>query len=213
MPLVIEPLRIEDVKEVAAIHSQAFPDSRSTQFGKLYVWKMFRWFLTYQPNLSFVAKQDGTIVGYVIGAIGGYGRKLFRHALLEIIVGLLTHPRLWFKRSTFSLWYSYTQGLLPRWVRKKVVAPGNANIPISAALAGIGVAPDNQGSGIGRALMNKFEQAAVQLGAQFLTLSVFANNQPARNLYEKSGWVLDNEDLATGSVHYSKNISYGKPAG
>jgi ribosomal protein S18 acetylase RimI-like enzyme len=212
MSLIIEPLRIEDVKEAAEIHRQAFPDSRSTQFGKLYVQKMFTWFLTYQPNLSFVAKQDGIIVGYVIGAIGGYGRKLFRYALLEVVVGLLMHPRLWFKRSTFLLWYSYLQGLLPKWVRNKVVTPSDANIPISAALAGIGVEPDCQGSGIGRMLMNRFEQAAVQQGAQFLTLSVFADNHPARKLYEKSGWIKDNEDLVSGSIHYSKNISNGKPA-
>ncbi len=208
MTLQIQPLERKDIAELAQIHCQAFPQSRSTQLGILYVRKMFKWFIKYQPSLGYVAKQDHRIVGYVVGAIGGYGRKLFRYALVEIAIGLITHPRLWAKESTFSLWKSYLRGLRPNHRNTKTGNGGNQGQPISAALAGIGVHPEKRGLGVGKALVQEFEIAAKNGGAETLTLSVSTNNLEARRLYEHCGWVQDNEDPATRSVHYTKRISY-----
>jgi len=206
MTLQIQPLEWEDIPELAKIHCQAFPKSRSTQLGTLYVRKMFKWFIKYQPSLGYVAKQDNRIVGYVVGAIGGYGRKLFRFTLFEILIGLVIHPRLWTRGSTYSLWTSYIKGLLPNQRNKKTDSDSNQGQPTSAALAGIGVHPEKRGLGVGKALVQEFEIAAKNLGTEKLTLSVSADNLQARRLYEHCGWVQDNEDLKTGSVHYSKRV-------
>lgn len=45
-----------------------------------------------------------------------------------------------------------------------------------------------EGQGVGRALMNKAEEWAHQLGFKLLTLYVFAGNARARQLYEKNGF-------------------------
>jgi len=205
MQYEIVSMKKEDILEVANLHCLAFPQSRSTRLGRPYVRKMFRWFLKYQPGLCFIARHDEEIAGYVVGAIGGYGRKLFRYALFEIILGLLTHPNLWHKTETFMLWRSYAKGLLPNF---KKANPGKVRInqTVSAALAGIGVIEAYQGQGIGKALTLAFEDAATCLGATRLTLSVHMNNTSARRLYESCGWVMDQENEEAQSAHYTKVI-------
>ena len=193
------------VMGVSHLHCSIFPESRSTKFGKLYVRKMFRWFLEFQPDLSLIAIQNQRIIGYAIGAVGGYGRKLFRFALLEIIMGLIFHPRLWFQKGTFLLWRSYLKGLYPKREKKDHKNQITKQpITMSAALAGIGVDNDQQGQGVGKALLSAFEGAARKSGVKILTLSVHNDNLAARRLYDRSGWVIDSENQAANSVHYVK---------
>ena len=204
--VVIGPIGFEDINAVARLHRRAFPDTRSTKLGKPYIRKMFRWFLAFQPDLSLVARKDGEIVGYVVGAVGGYGRKLFRYAFFEVLWGLLIHPKLWFQSQTFLLWRSYLKGLFPA---DNVKSDREENQPevVKAALAGIGVDPDQRGQGIGTILVNAFESAAKSQGVGLLTLSVHADNISARRLYDGCGWTMDSENKAANTVHYMKVIA------
>jgi len=167
---------------------------------------MFRWFVTHQPGLSLIARRDGEISGYVVGAVGGYGRKLFRYAFFEVLLGLLIHPALWFQSETFLLWRSYLKGLFPQ---KSSNAPqiGDEPVLVRAALAGIGVDPGQQGQGIGSLLVAAFEEAAKELGVGKLTLSVDKDNISARRLYDRHGWHVDNENKEANTVHYTKVIA------
>lgn len=197
-------LQEADISDVVEIHRRAFPSSRSTSLGRPYVRKMFKWFLEYQPQLCLAAKEDKRIVGYVIGSKGGYGRKLFRYALPEIVIGLLLHPRLWWQPQTYTLWRSYLRGLVPeKNINLPSYLPSVGKITI-VALAGIGVDPDLQGKGIGQSLVLGFENAAREVNAKRLSLSVHLNNHGARRLYEKCGWQMDHEDIQHNSVHYIK---------
>jgi ribosomal protein S18 acetylase RimI-like enzyme len=203
-------LQKSDISRVADIHCLIFPTSRSTRLGKLYVRKMFYWFLEKQPALSFVFESNGEIVGYLIGAIGGYGRKLFRYALFEIVLGLMTHPGLWLRRDTFMLWHSYLQSLNPAvWMAERRQNERQHAIPLPvkrAALAGIGIIPEMRGRGISKLMVQAFEQAAISQGASLLGLSVEIDNLPARHLYEKCGWKLDASQTELKSMHYSKEL-------
>lgn len=209
MDLMIRPLHVEDIEKVVLVHIHAFPHSRSTRFGKPYLRKMISWFLTFQSGLCYAAVKDGVLVGYVIGSIGGYGRYLFRYALAEIILGFITHPNLWFSAKTFSLWHSYLQALNPLTIlwRKKLSSQSDSfPQPVRAALAGIAVLPSARGLGTAKKLVQAFEQAAGNGGAQLLGLSVEMDNDAARRLYESCGWFVDSEDIQTNSVHYSKKF-------
>lgn len=53
------------------------------------------------------------------------------------------------------------------------------------------VAPEGEGRGIGRALMEKGEEWGRAQGYGWLTLSVFAQNTRARELYERLGYGAD----------------------
>lgn len=58
----------------------------------------------------------------------------------------------------------------------------------SAHLETIIVAPQARGRGLGSRLLERAEQRVIELGAQSLTLHVFANNLRARALYKKHGY-------------------------
>ncbi|MEL7239035.1 MAG: GNAT family N-acetyltransferase [Planctomycetota bacterium] len=55
-------------------------------------------------------------------------------------------------------------------------------------------------SGVGQALLKQADQLAVESGASHLELATARDNQPARELYEKQGWVRDDV-----FVHYYRS--------
>lgn len=206
--ITISLLRDVDIPTTTDIHCRAFPKSRSTSLGRPYVRKMFKWFLMNQPQLCLVARENQSVVGYVIGSNGGYGRLLFRYAFPEILLGLLTHPRIWLQPQTFALWQSYLQGLKPRTRKSRSESQPGSEKVVVAALAGIGVDPEKQGIGIGEALVMAFENSAREKMVKRLSLSVKLDNAAARRLYEKCGWKKDFEDPHQNSAHYTKTLDY-----
>ena len=111
----IRPMDITDLPEVVMIHRDSFPESRSTTLGDAFLCKMYRWYVTYYPELAMVASTNSGVVGFVTGATGGSARRRFRYTIKEIVWGFLSHPRLLFHRKMFELWRSYLFGLLPRY--------------------------------------------------------------------------------------------------
>ena len=59
------------------------------------------------------------------------------------------------------------------------------------------VAPEGRRQGVGRALMDRARQLALDTGAKGLVLETEADNHTAKRLYEELGWELD------GSHHYA----------
>ena len=70
----------------------------------------------------------------------------------------------------------------------------------SAHLEAIAVSPEADGHGVGRALLDHIEQAAIERGAQTMTLHVFGNNQRARHVYGLQGY---SEELIRCIKHFS----------
>jgi putative acetyltransferase len=66
-----------------------------------------------------------------------------------------------------------------------------------AAMFGISVHPEAQGQGVGDALMRAvIEQADHWLGLTRIVLEVFVDNERARALYERHGFVLEGVERA-----------------
>ncbi|MFC1878371.1 GNAT family N-acetyltransferase [Chloroflexota bacterium] len=203
--IIIRKMAPKDLKQVAAIHRRQFPASRSTSLGAPFVRKMYQWFIENQPELSYVALLEDKIAGFVTGAIGGYGRTVFRYAIFEILLGLLTRPWLLLRGQTFTLWSSYLKGLFPRRAGKPKSESGPTQI--KASLASIAVAQAAQGFGLGKALVAAFEEGAGKQGVCSLGLSVALDNQAARHLYERCGWQLQGENGPQNSAYYTKKLS------
>lgn len=53
------------------------------------------------------------------------------------------------------------------------------------------VAPEAEGSGVGRALLDAAEAWTRERGYRFITLNVFEQNAGARRLYDKAGYGID----------------------
>ncbi len=206
-------MTMDDVKAVVAIHRQSFPGSRSTNLGDAFLRKMYRWYLTFYPELAWVACIDAQVMGFVTGATGGSARRRFRYALPEIVWGFLTHPRILLQPDMFELWQSYLMGLLPEYRNAKTLPPSadqllgtQPKIEMRVKLDSIAVHQNARGRNVGKSLVLAFELAAKKRGATKLGLGVEADNIAARHLYEVCGWHLDLEDIMHNSAIYSKVI-------
>ncbi|MEP7338507.1 MAG: hypothetical protein ABI977_12285 [Acidobacteriota bacterium] len=184
----IRTLKPEDIDAVVAIHQERFPDSRSTQLGKPFLRQMYRWFLVNYPELSLVATIDNQIVGLAVGSIGGYGRRIFRYALPQVIWGFVTRPQLLLRDRMFFLWRSFLRGLKPGQTKVVSSAPRDPNKPaiLQAAFASLAVLPTVNGVGI--PLILAFERAARQQGANRISHTVKKENVSVRKIYESLGW-------------------------
>lgn len=205
MDLAVRPMVIADLSDVVAIHRESFPDSRSSRLGDAFLRKMYRWYMTYYPELAFVAMINSRVVGFVTGAASGSGRRRFRYTLLEILWGIFSHPRLLFRADMFELWPSYLMGLLPKYRNARNSASSD-NIPVKVKLDSIAVRQSARGCNVGKSLMYAFEQATQKLGVTLLVLGVEIDNTAARRLYESCGWVLVQEDATNNSASYVKEI-------
>ena|SRR2546425_3509641 len=196
----IRPLGIEDIDAVVAIHVERFPNYRSTSLGKPFLRKMYYWFVTNYPDLALVATFDDQVVGFAVGSIGGYGRRVFRHALPEVAWGFIRHPRLALNPSTFFLWKSYMRAFMPKSKKKRKTSPDEPQI-IEAAFASLAASESAPGAGI--ALILAFERAAKRKGARLIGHTVRRDNLIARRLYESLGWQLRGENLV-GASYYKR---------
>lgn len=198
----IRLLTLEDIDAATAIHLERFPDSRSTQLGKPFLRRMYRWFIVNYPDLALTATVDGRVVGFAVGSIGGYGRRVFRYALPQVMWGLVRHPDLLLTPRTFYLWKSYLRAFVPA-PKKEKAGPNDPGI-VQAWFASLAVSKSAQGSGV--ALIVAFEGAAKRKGADIISHTVRKDNIVAQRLYDGLGWQKALHDGSSG-VAYSKRIS------
>jgi len=197
-----------DLDKIVFIHKSCFPESRSTKLGKQFLERLYSWYSINHPGLFFVAEDSCEVVGFVCGTIGsGGGQKRFRYTLPFIILSLIKNPILLLSKETFKSWKTLIKGMFKR---KRTTTPAPTPTPnpigIKGALDSIAVNSSARGHSIGFLLVEKFEEAAIDLGATYLSLGVEADNLPARKLYEKCGWHLVSEKLDENSANYRKDI-------
>ena len=198
-PIVhIRLLSEDDLAAIVALHGDLFPSSRSTLLGPAFLRAMYRWFLTFYPDLALVAEAGGNCVGFAVGSLGGYGRRIARSAWRQILLGLCRRPYLTLRPGMFRLLGSYAMAFFPRRSVQPVVP--------KVSLASIGVDRSTQQSGIGAALLRRFEEQAKRRNASVLGLSVESTNHAARRLYQRCGWTLRSEDRQVESAYYIKHL-------
>jgi len=163
---------------------------------------MYRWFIVNYPDLALAATIDDQVVGFAVGSIGGYGRRIFRYALPQVIWGLIRHPNLMSTPRTFYLWKSYLRAFIPTFKREKA-GLSNPEI-VQAAFASLAVSRSAQGAGI--ALIVAFEGAAKRKGADIISHTVRKDNIIAQRVYDGLGWQKVLHEGSSG-VAYSKRVS------
>ena len=182
---MIRALRRDDVPALIPLHADAFRDSMGVRLGDRYLAAFLHWF-TRAPDAVGLVDDDGRqIRGYVFGAPDGYGRRLNRDLLGEIALGMATHPGVLLHANFLTSLPSRLVGLMSGRAH-----PASGHGEAVFALTGIGVAPRHRGHGIAGTLVDAFELEASRRGFARLILDVYADNAPARSLYEKRGWRL-----------------------
>lgn len=198
----IRLLTLEDLDAVTAIHQERFPDSRSTFLGKPFLRKMYRWFIINHPELALAATVDSQVVGFAVGSIGGYGRRVFRYAILEVIWGLMRHPKLVFNPNTFYLSGSFLRAFTPAFEKKEKADPRDGEV-VLAAFASLAVSRSAQGAGV--LLIASIERAAKRKGANLISGTVRKDNVLLQRVYDNLGWQKVLHEGSSG-VLYSKRI-------
>lgn len=199
--IVVRPMSLSDIDKAADIHCAVFPYSRSTKLGKMFVRRMYEWYVIYQPALSFVAILDGDVVGFATGAQGDTSDR-FRFSFFQIAWGFVSSPHLFWQSEMFEDWMGHFRGLLRIFRKKDVPAIQRGGSKVT--LDSIGVITSLRRKNIGGLLLQAFEEAAASTGAAFMRLGVENDNLSARCFYERQGWHLVYDDKENNSANYQK---------
>ncbi len=100
------------------------------------------------------------------------------------------------------------------WVRVAPVRP--PAVGVEAYVFDIELVEDARGRGLGTATMLAAEQVARDLGADTMRLTVFAQDAPAKRMYERLGYVpvaIADPDVAGAAPRLVTNRSSGTPGG
>jgi ribosomal protein S18 acetylase RimI-like enzyme len=207
----VRHMRLGDILEVVRIHSEAFPDSRSTLLGKTFLEAEYQWFLYNHPDVALVYRKEEDVVGFVVGGRRGYDHYFFRDNITKVIKSVLLKPRLLFRKNIWADAETFSSSYL----RTLFVSAEARNVGTEKtsqtrylSLASIAVMPSMQGHGIGGLLIQAFEEQAQKLGFALVRLTVKASNKSACQSYEKAGWIL--LDTRNGAASYYKNLPTGK---
>ena len=195
----IRPLKKTDLRQVARIHQRAFPDSALTRLGDEAVRRYYLWQLEGPHEVvALGAWQGETLRGFCFGgtfrgALIGFLQRNRAFLLRRVLARpwLLGNPLF---RDRFAL----ALRVLARRLGEKLSGKNTSDaVPAAAApktaprfgILSIGVDPQAQGGGVGRALMQECERQAWRLGFAKMNLSVHPDNAQAVRFYEKQGWL------------------------
>lgn len=174
-------LNINDYKFIAKIHAEAFSDFFLTSLGSGFLNTYYKACLRNSESISVGAVDtNGQIKGFCMGCISskGYHKKLlmsnFHSFLIQGLLILFSKP--------FSLLR------LVRNLEKKANYHDDGSY---AEILSIAVSPNCKGSGIGRRMIEKFEEQALNKGCKKIALTTdYCNNQDVLLFYKSSGYTI-----------------------
>jgi len=176
-----------DMPSVAAIYKRAFPDSIEHIFGKEPADQPFidiyRFLLDEYPDYFLVEEDEGKVVGYVVAPPDV--SALVKNAVFKGYV---------FRWSWRWLTGKYAFGLNPvgvllsdKWAFLR--SKDKASETSDARILSIAVDPGYQGKGLGKKLTAAGVDLLDKAGADKIMLEVRENNEVAKHIYEKLGFI------------------------
>ena len=188
----IRDIALGDLDDVVAVHCAAFPGSAMTRLGGEAVKRYYRWQLE-GPHETYAhgAWLDGKLAGFCFGgihptAISGFLDRNKRFIAWRVATHpwLITLPmfrdRIRFGFSALRVRRENSQ------INTEIRREGREKAPYD--ILSIAVNPRAQGTGIGKLLMMRAEEAALANGFSSMTLVVRPDNENAVRFYERGGW-------------------------
>lgn len=188
---VIRDLQCEHLTQVARIHVVAFPDSALTRLGIEAVRRYYKWLLEGPHEaIRIGAFVDSEVVGFCFaglfrGAMSGFlqANRLFLSSRVFIRPWVAANPI--FR----SRMLSAARILRRRKNRKPQFSQPALAVQKPFGILAIAVSPNQQGSGVGRLLMQESEAVARRRRFREMILTVSRSNDQAIRFYENLRWV------------------------
>lgn len=185
----ILPMEHRHLESVVDLHQEAFPRFFLTQFGRPFLYFLYRGYLR-QENLSraWVAVEtnhDNLVVGFVCGTT--QPRDFYRSLLLSLDRSTLWHlVRLLL--TNISIWRIAWRKLRMR------IFQSEGYVLQGAELSSIAVSSRMRGKQIGQKLVSEFinGMAALNVESVYLTTDKYENDS-VNFFYLKNGWILEKE--------------------
>ena len=181
----ILPLDARHNGEAAVVHRTAFPGFFLSFLGPRFLREFYRAFAIEESSIALIAEDA------------------FRAELLAVAVGTLD-PQGFFRRLLFRRWWAFGFLSLPAVAKQPKslsrllrALSYRGDCPMDkkrALLSSIAVAPHQQGTGLGSALLKDWVLKAREKGAAGCYLTTDAiDNDLVNRFYIKNGWRLDAE--------------------
>ncbi len=194
-----------ELPAVARIHAHAFPGFVLTQLGQGFLRRYYGAVMEFPGGVLLVAEVGGKPIGFAAGFLNPqeFSRSLKRRILSlapHIIVGVLTHPRV------FGIVWQTSLGVLQGRLQATAgtdesgtLAWPEVDSPDEFEFCSMGVAPEAQGMGAGKALTRAIVEAARSLGARGIYLNTDADDNDYVNAFHASmGFQLQGWYMAAG---------------
>ena len=161
-----------DTADAGAPVERFFPDR------EVFADVLTRYYTDFAPATSWVAEQDGRVVGYLTGCLAT--RQFLRTLALRIVpaalVKAIAHGSLW-HRFVRQNWRR------PAAQRHQLLADYPAHLHLN-------LRADYRGQGAGRQLLEKFLAQARQAGVPGIHAGVSEANAAGRRFFERAGFVV-----------------------
>jgi GNAT superfamily N-acetyltransferase len=178
----IDRLGSYPIDHVMRIHLRAFPDFFLTLLGPRFLREFYRAFLNDETSIAFAAEDEsGNVVGVVVGT--GQPVGFFRRLLI----------RRWWAFGLASLAPILKNPSIGKRIFRALAYRGDPpSRPGYALLSSIAVAPDTQGIGLGKALLDVWIKEAKKRSCRGAYLTTDAlHNDTVNSFYRNAGWRLE----------------------
>ena len=170
------------LSEIIKIHKKAFKGYLNIKLGYIYLNSFFNWFI-HNDTISLVCLEKNSPVGYVLGAVDGYQKKMNIDLFFSSLISFLINPKIFFM---VSFWKSvYGRILIVFGIKKKKPSDLLLSGKKVMSLVAIGVNPSTTGSVFSTKLVNEFIKISKQKNIELIRLSVYSKNKKAISFYKK----------------------------
>lgn len=180
-----------DISFVTNEHRTFFPDNVMSRLGGPFLRRYYTTFLDTPYAVATIAETVGQSCGYLVGILdtGAHRRLLLRRHGVTLVatslMGFLFHPR-------------FASALLVRQARlrfqrrrRRNESRGTATAPAHVAvLSHVATVQTMRGSGVGSALVSRFEASCRAHGADRVSLATLDGPGGAGQFYVRLGWHL-----------------------
>ncbi len=181
---IIRNANLSDLQNLVQLHQKSFPGFFLSQLGPGFLSALYRGYLESPDGICLVAEVQTQISGAILGTVKPHGfyRSLLKRRwwafLAAAIPGLLKNPVPVARKLWGALFYS---GDAPSSHKEN-----------AALIASIGIHPDQQGAGIGTALLEALFDEARKRGASWAYLTTDReDNLEGNNFYLRAGFQLE----------------------